>query len=219
MQINNNVASLEIQNINNTSKNNIGSQADPPSISNHETSKEDSPVKTTTTTTTTHKMPKSLNFLTRHRSATENEPTEIELVASNNTPKSSCESKRDVESKPNGKKVSKSHSISSTTGGKNFSGGSGGRNRSSSQANHRLSIFGSGGLFSRTNDDSMHRFYVTRLKHSLIVSFLLLLPVQNVFLFFISQFSELVSKTKRISGVGNLLKKNRKTKNSNIVYY
>lgn len=39
---------------------------------------------------------------------------------------------------------------------------------------------------------SMHRFYVTRLKHSLIISFLLLVPVQNFFLFFISQFSELV---------------------------
>jgi hypothetical protein len=41
-------------------------------------------------------------------------------------------------------------------------------------------------------NESMHRFYVTRLKHSLIISFLLLVPIQNFFLFFVSQFSEQV---------------------------
>lgn len=39
---------------------------------------------------------------------------------------------------------------------------------------------------------SMHKFYITRLKHSLIVSFLLLIPIQNCFLLILSQFSELV---------------------------
>lgn len=41
------------------------------------------------------------------------------------------------------------------------------------------------------NNDSMHKFYITRLKHSLINSFLLLIPIQNIFLFLITQFSEM----------------------------
>ena len=36
---------------------------------------------------------------------------------------------------------------------------------------------------SSSQNDSMHRFYITRLKHSLIISFLLLIPIQNLFLF------------------------------------
>jgi hypothetical protein len=41
------------------------------------------------------------------------------------------------------------------------------------------------------NNDSMHKFYAIRLKHSLINSFLLLIPIQNIFLFLITQFSEM----------------------------
>lgn len=39
----------------------------------------------------------------------------------------------------------------------------------------------------------MHKFYITRLKHSLIISFLFLIPIQNAFLFLILQLSEKVS--------------------------
>jgi hypothetical protein len=38
-------------------------------------------------------------------------------------------------------------------------------------------------------DNSIHKFYVTRLKHSLIISFLLLIAIQNIFLSFLSFFS------------------------------
>lgn len=40
--------------------------------------------------------------------------------------------------------------------------------------------------------DNIYKFYITRLKHSLIISFLLLIPIQNFFLCLISQFSEQV---------------------------
>jgi hypothetical protein len=43
-----------------------------------------------------------------------------------------------------------------------------------------------------SSNDVMHKFYTTRLKHSLIVSFLFLIPIQNFFLCFISQLSEQV---------------------------
>jgi hypothetical protein len=42
------------------------------------------------------------------------------------------------------------------------------------------------------NQNSMHKFYITRLKHSLIISFLFLIPIQNIFLFLIIQFAEKV---------------------------
>lgn len=41
--------------------------------------------------------------------------------------------------------------------------------------------------------DHIYSFYLTRLKHSLIISFLLLIPIQNFVLSVISQFSEQVS--------------------------
>ena len=44
-----------------------------------------------------------------------------------------------------------------------------------------------------SHQNPMHKFYITRLKHSLIISFLFLIPIQNLFLFFILQFSEKVS--------------------------
>jgi hypothetical protein len=43
------------------------------------------------------------------------------------------------------------------------------------------------------NNEEMHKFYTTRLKHSLIIRFLLLVPIQNLSLCLISQFSENVS--------------------------
>ena len=43
------------------------------------------------------------------------------------------------------------------------------------------------------NNEDMHKFYTTRLKHSLIIRFLLLVPIQNLSLCLISQFSENVS--------------------------
>ena len=82
-------------------------------------------------------------------------------------------------------------------------GGGGGveseANTSSSNNNNNNNENSSSGA----NDDAMfvdpvianydiHRFYTTRLKHSLIISFLLLIPVQNLFLFLITQFSEMV---------------------------
>jgi hypothetical protein len=44
-----------------------------------------------------------------------------------------------------------------------------------------------------SHSNPMHKFYVTRLKHSLIISFLFLIPIQNAFLFLILQLSEKVS--------------------------
>lgn len=43
-----------------------------------------------------------------------------------------------------------------------------------------------------TFNRSLRNFYVTRIKHGLIISFLLLIAIQNFFLFFISLFSEAV---------------------------
>ena len=40
------------------------------------------------------------------------------------------------------------------------------------------------------NQNPMHKLYITRLKHSLIISFLFLVPIQNVFMLFILQLSE-----------------------------
>lgn len=40
--------------------------------------------------------------------------------------------------------------------------------------------------------DNIYRFYITRIKHSLIISFLLLIPIQNLVLCVISQLSEQV---------------------------
>ena len=39
-------------------------------------------------------------------------------------------------------------------------------------------------------NENMHKFYVTRLKHSLIISFLILIPVQNFFFIVVSLFSK-----------------------------
>ncbi len=44
-------------------------------------------------------------------------------------------------------------------------------------------------LEQKSINNPMHSFYITRLKHSLIISFLFLVPIQNFFLFFILQFS------------------------------
>jgi hypothetical protein len=46
----------------------------------------------------------------------------------------------------------------------------------------------------QTDDDAKH-FYVTRLKHGLIVSFLVLIPIQNSILFLISQLFEYVNRS------------------------
>lgn len=47
-------------------------------------------------------------------------------------------------------------------------------------------------IFKSSSNKSMHNFYKIRMKHSLIVSFLILIPVQNLFLCIVSQFSETV---------------------------
>lgn len=44
-----------------------------------------------------------------------------------------------------------------------------------------------------SHSNPMHKFYITRLKHSLIISFLFLIPIQNAFLFLILQLSEKVN--------------------------
>lgn len=44
-----------------------------------------------------------------------------------------------------------------------------------------------------SHSNPMHKFYITRLKHSLIISFLFLIPIQNAFLFLILQISEKVN--------------------------
>lgn len=44
-----------------------------------------------------------------------------------------------------------------------------------------------------SSNKSMHNFYKIRMKHSLIVSFLILIPVQNLFLCIVSLFSETVN--------------------------
>ena len=49
------------------------------------------------------------------------------------------------------------------------------------------------------NNHNMHKFYATRLKHSLIISFLLLVPIQNFFLCLISQFSDQVKQLDLVS--------------------
>ena len=48
-----------------------------------------------------------------------------------------------------------------------------------------------------TTGDHMHRFYKARLKHSLIVSFLLLIPIQSMFFCILGQFAEQVSRKTR----------------------
>lgn len=42
------------------------------------------------------------------------------------------------------------------------------------------------------NNHHLYKFYITRLKHSLIISFLILMPIQNIFLFIVSLLSEQV---------------------------
>ena len=54
-------------------------------------------------------------------------------------------------------------------------------NRNSKETNQDLIL---------VNNEDMHKFYATRLKHSLIIRFLLLVPIQNLSLCLISQFSE-----------------------------
>lgn len=49
------------------------------------------------------------------------------------------------------------------------------------------------------NQNPMHKFYITRLKHSLIISFLFLVPIQNVFMFLILQLSEKVMISQNVS--------------------
>jgi hypothetical protein len=49
-------------------------------------------------------------------------------------------------------------------------------------------------FFNKPINNAMHKFYRTRLKHSLIISFLLLIPIQNICLCFISLLSEKVIK-------------------------
>ena len=48
-------------------------------------------------------------------------------------------------------------------------------------------------FFNKPINNAMHKFYRTRLKHSLIISFLLLIPIQNICLCFISLLSEKVN--------------------------
>lgn len=40
------------------------------------------------------------------------------------------------------------------------------------------------------NNHHLYKFYITRLKHSLIISFLILMPIQNILLFFVSLLHE-----------------------------
>jgi len=46
--------------------------------------------------------------------------------------------------------------------------------------------------FKNSFNRSLRKFYVTRIKHGLVISFLLLIAIQNIFLFLISLFSETV---------------------------
>jgi hypothetical protein len=43
-----------------------------------------------------------------------------------------------------------------------------------------------------TNNNHLYKFYITRLKHSLIISFLILMSIQNILLFIVSILSEQV---------------------------
>jgi hypothetical protein len=46
---------------------------------------------------------------------------------------------------------------------------------------------------STLNDDFKHKFYMTRLKHGLIISYLLLIPMQNMIILVLSYFQTKVS--------------------------
>ncbi|RNA40559.1 adenylate cyclase type 2 [Brachionus plicatilis] len=67
-----------------------------------------------------------------------------------------------------------------------------GNNENGSYVNGQKHAVGdeSSQIFRSSSNKSMHNFYKTRMKHSLIVSFLILIPVQNFFLCIVSQFSE-----------------------------
>ena len=44
------------------------------------------------------------------------------------------------------------------------------------------------------NNNHLYKYYITRLKHSLIISFLILMPIQNILLFIITLLSEKVKQ-------------------------
>jgi hypothetical protein len=44
------------------------------------------------------------------------------------------------------------------------------------------------------NNNHLYKYYITRLKHSLIISFLILMPIQNILLFIITLLSEKVNQ-------------------------
>ena len=64
------------------------------------------------------------------------------------------------------------------------------KKNNTNQSNDQLS---ENGDYRPTSNDPMHKFYVARLKHSLIISFLILMSIQNFFHIFISLFSRQVS--------------------------
>lgn len=62
-----------------------------------------------------------------------------------------------------------------------------------SQQNYEYATSSTSIEYRPSKTDNIFRFYITRLKHSLIISFLLLIPVQNFVLCFISQLAEQVN--------------------------
>lgn len=71
--------------------------------------------------------------------------------------------------------------------------GSGQNDHSPYGGNRHVTSDESSQIFRSSSNKSMHNFYKTRMKHSLVVSFLILIPVQNLLLCIVSQFSETVN--------------------------
>lgn len=90
-------------------------------------------------------------------------------------------------------KPGKKRSVETSSSSGGVGGGGGRASKVDSQANCNEYTASSASVEYRpSKTDNIYRFYITRLKHSLIISFLLLIPVQNASLCIISQFVEQV---------------------------